>query len=326
MNIRELYESIDLNFIKQCVEEETVETEILDFKEASTQSGPMQRDDKRNLSKALSGFANGSGGILIWGVKATQIDQGADAAQELKPISNLRRFLTDLNTLSPQLVSPYITDVTHKMIVETGQSDQGYVVSFFPEGGNEPHMATSADLQRYYCRSGSSFMQMPHTMVADRFHRLAKPELSLCLTYLSASESQPNNRIFIGIVNKGVATAHCPAVSFGPRYSFPVGDCLLMPASLTVAPMVSVEMQNGQLFQAGKDVLIHPKTMLAFLRWEHKVPIDRDARIFADFEVFASGYYRKGFFYTTLGDVIDAQPGFTLGTIVAQDAITFSEH
>src|SRR5277367_5285911 len=101
MNIMELYESIDLAYIKQCVAEKMIETEVLDFKEASSQSGPMGKDDKKNLSKALSGFANGGGGILIWGVKATQSKDGPDAAEELKPIGNLKRFLTDLNSLSP---------------------------------------------------------------------------------------------------------------------------------------------------------------------------------------------------------------------------------
>ncbi|MBI5175981.1 MAG: ATP-binding protein [Candidatus Melainabacteria bacterium] len=284
----------------------------------------MSKDDKQNLSKALSGFANASGGILIWGVKATEVKDSPDVAQKLMPIKNLKRFITDLNTLSPQLVSPFLENVSHKPILEAGHSDTGYVITFIPEGGNEPHMATGANLQRYYCRTSSTFMKMSHAMVADRFNRIAKPDLRLCFSYLPAGHGM-KARIMIGIVNMGLAIARYPAITFGPRFSIPIGQCYLIPWSLDAVPMVSIEMQNGQVFQGREQLVLHPKTMLSFLRWEERLPTDRQAQIFTDFEVFASGYYRKSFAYTRLGDVIDAAPGFKIGKEARRDSIVLAE-
>ena len=320
MNIRELYDSVDLSFIQQCVAENTIETEILDFKEASSQSGPMQKEDKKNLSKALSGFANGNGGILIWGVKATQKNDSPDAAQELKPIQNLKRFLTDLNTLSPQLASPFLQDVKHKMILESAETNVGYAVSFIPERDNEPVMATGTDLQRYYCRVNTVFMPMSHSMVADRFNRVAKPDLRLCVQFCEA-RGHLGDRIFIGLANVGLGAAHYPGVSFGPRYSIPVGDTYGLENSLEMTPLVTLEVQDGQLFQAKQEIIIHPKTSLTFMRWDKNVPTDPARSIYTDFEFFAMNYYKKGFFHTTLKEAMNARPGFTFGKEASQGDI-----
>jgi hypothetical protein len=48
----------------------TYEDLHLDFKQLQR---PFEhRDDKRNLAKALSGFANSDGGIIIWGIDARE--------------------------------------------------------------------------------------------------------------------------------------------------------------------------------------------------------------------------------------------------------------
>jgi predicted HTH transcriptional regulator len=46
------------------------ESLYVDFKEVANPTNPMkQNDDKENFAKALSGFANSNGGVLIWGVR-----------------------------------------------------------------------------------------------------------------------------------------------------------------------------------------------------------------------------------------------------------------
>ncbi|MBP9811345.1 ATP-binding protein [bacterium] len=320
MNIRELYDSIDLAYIKQCVEEKAIENEVLDFKEASAHSGPMVRDDKKNLSKALSGFANGDGGILIWGVKAVQTREGPDAADELKPIANLKRFLTDMNSMSPQLASPFLQDVRHKPIWLDEEADLGFAVSYIPIAGNEPVMATGADLQRYYCRVSSNFMPMTHSMVADRFNRVAKPDLRLWLRFNDAYRHMPD-RIFIGLANVGFGAAHYPGISFGPRYSIPIGETYGMSRSLEQVPLATMDMPAGQIFQATSEIIIHPKQTLTFMRWENSIPEDPSRSLYADFEMFAVGYYKKAFFQTTLKELKEASPGFSMGIESRQEDI-----
>ena len=57
----------------------------LDFK---TLSGPglSASDDRHNFAKALSGFANSDGGIVVWGVDARKNADGIDCVTELKPV------------------------------------------------------------------------------------------------------------------------------------------------------------------------------------------------------------------------------------------------
>jgi hypothetical protein len=210
--------------------------------------------------------------------------------------------------------------VKHKLILEEGQDDVGYAVSFIPEGGNEPVMATGTDLQRYYCRASSIFIPMSHGMVADRFNRVAKPDLRICISFNPAFGNL-TDRILIGLANVGLGIAHYPAISFGPRYNIPVGECYPQPFSLEMRPIVSLDMQKGQVFQGKEGLVIHPNTMLSVMRWEKGLPTEPNENVYADFELFASGFYRKGFFHTTWREILNASPGFTMGTVAGQNDI-----
>ena len=50
------------------------------------QNPQLDESDKRNLAKALSGFANSGGGVLLWGIK-----EGPPL--ELRPIHHIQPFL-----------------------------------------------------------------------------------------------------------------------------------------------------------------------------------------------------------------------------------------
>jgi Schlafen, AlbA_2 len=57
-------------------------------------------DDRRNLARALSGFANSSGGLIIWGVEARKNAQGIDCARasaEIAPVRQLIPYPIDQN-------------------------------------------------------------------------------------------------------------------------------------------------------------------------------------------------------------------------------------
>jgi len=178
-NARRIFEEFTeggLDRIQKCVELPKQEENLyIDFKE---DGGDV--DNKKNLSKALSGFANSEGGILIWGVSCTSSADKPDVADKLCPIKNLRKFHTDLQSWTSQLVSPGVEGVEHYLLYETKDdaSDKGYIISYVPQS-DLVHMATGKDLHRYYFRSGSSFPKMPSFMVADRYGRRPHPKLQL---------------------------------------------------------------------------------------------------------------------------------------------------
>ena len=83
MNIKEFYDSLDLEGIKNLSKSKKEEGLYIDFKTMS--DAPMKKDDKKNFAKGLSGFANSSGGIIIWGVIAKKSEVSQMLLAELSP-------------------------------------------------------------------------------------------------------------------------------------------------------------------------------------------------------------------------------------------------
>lgn len=54
---------------RKIIDEQQEEYLFLDFKLKTDPRSPnLSKDDKKNYAKALSGFSNTSGGIIIWGI------------------------------------------------------------------------------------------------------------------------------------------------------------------------------------------------------------------------------------------------------------------
>ena len=83
--------------------------------------------DRKILAKCISGFANSSGGIVVWGVDARRNDEGIDCAGEIQPINSLGIFLSRLNELSGRATSPAVEGVVHKKF-ETS-SNRGFAAT-----------------------------------------------------------------------------------------------------------------------------------------------------------------------------------------------------
>lgn len=185
----------------------------LEFK---TINGPEMNssDDRRNFAKALSGFANSSGGILIWGVVAKKNQDGIDAASSAAEIEPLNRFIGRLNELTGDAVLPIIDGVRHRDLPTSG--NRGFAISIIPESESGPHMA-KLGLNKYYKRSGDSFYQMEHFDIADMFGRRRRPKLEL---YAEVRGSGNRTNIIIGISNNGRGTAKAPYIAFASPTPF----------------------------------------------------------------------------------------------------------
>jgi len=123
-----LFDSIDLEFIENCIANNEVETLTLEFK---TVSGTDLKDknDRSNFATALSGFANSSGGIIIWGVVADKNSDGIDCAMDKKEIEPLSLFLSKLEDFTGQFVIPTVEGVRHKKILSSESEDKGFAVT-----------------------------------------------------------------------------------------------------------------------------------------------------------------------------------------------------
>ena len=86
------------NQIDEFIETRASEELFLDFKRSSDNGNALKLspNDRSNLAKAISGFGNSSGGIIVWGVDCSPGADGADVARFKVPINNVKRFLGNL--------------------------------------------------------------------------------------------------------------------------------------------------------------------------------------------------------------------------------------
>jgi hypothetical protein len=159
-------------FERYCVEVlGQVEREHFDYKWSASTDGKLHDDDKRNLGKALSGFANASGGVLIWGMREERGGVG------LAPIPKVEKFAGAMMQLAGQATEPAVEGL--RVATLHSADGSGFACLLVPESQLPPHqvLLTGDAHRRYYGRSGSSFIHLSHSTLADLFGRRPQPVL-----------------------------------------------------------------------------------------------------------------------------------------------------
>jgi hypothetical protein len=205
MTLIEQFETLTLDDINHFISTNQEENLLLDFKLVNN-ADLSHSNDKKNLAKALSGFANSSGGLIVWGVDARKNAQDVDCAVGTREIEPLSLLISRLNEFTGRAVNPIVEGVRHRPI--TVSADRGFAVTLVPESDSGHHMAKLGE-DRYYKRSGDSFYRMEHFDLEDMFGRRKKPKLRLV-----ARVSRPRDEVVIGILNEGRGTAKAPYLSF----------------------------------------------------------------------------------------------------------------
>jgi hypothetical protein len=143
---------------------------FLDFKR-SRDSGAgttLNLNDRENLARAISGFGNSEGGVIVWGVDCSPDETGADLARASVPIENPERFVGWLEGAVSGCTIPAHPGVRHHAITTHG-SAHGYVVSLIPQSERAPHQVVGRP--QYLMRAGSAFLPVPHGLLAGMFGR-----------------------------------------------------------------------------------------------------------------------------------------------------------
>lgn len=202
---------------KYCVEVlGAVERFHIDFKvKGDRRDSKLSDSDKKNLAKAVSGFANSNGGVLVWGIE--------DKTMSLKPIKEAGAFLQSLLELAPLVTDPIVQGIDGEWIAS--DEEGGFAVIFIPESLLPPHrvILNSSEIKNhYYVRSGNSFIVASHTQLEDMFGRRPKPSLALSTRVVFYSRQGEDHlvNVIVGIENKGRGTAKSPflAVRVHPPY------------------------------------------------------------------------------------------------------------
>ena len=254
MDIVETFKQIDEVWLKGFIDDNQEENLHLEFKTVNNPA--MEKEDRKNFSEALSGFANSDGGIIVWGIEARANDEGIDCACRKKCIKPLSQFVSSLNKYTGDVVNPDVEGIQHKKIVSS--NDEGYVVTLVPPSDAGPHMAR-ATLHRYYKRSGDRFLMMEHFDIEDMFGRRKKPKLILQKKIVKNKTNPLNFNIIIGLENIGRGSAKSPFLDIEINSPYAVSENGFDGnGNFGLTRYMKALGSNREKYGSSTDIIIHP--------------------------------------------------------------------
>ena len=175
---REIYERIiaqGKEAIEGFIADRKSEELFLDFKRSSNDGADqtLSTNDRKNLAKAISGFGNSEGGVIVWGVDCSSDGDGADVARAEVKLQNPRRFVSLLEGVVSGCTIPPHSGIENHVIEDT--DNRGFVITLIPKSNSAPHQMVPN--KRYYIRAGSDFVPTPHDVLAGLFGRRPQPHV-----------------------------------------------------------------------------------------------------------------------------------------------------
>jgi hypothetical protein len=165
---REIYDRIRSEgtlALENFVADRQAEELFLDFKRASNDGADakLTNSDRKNLSKAISGFGNSEGGVVVWGVDCSLDTDGADVAKALVPIENPRRFASLLQgAISGCTIPPHSKVENHVIDDNNGR---GYVITLIPKSDAVPNDRRGSGLTLQHVHTSNAGRQFDPTSV-----------------------------------------------------------------------------------------------------------------------------------------------------------------
>ena len=166
---QELFERLQrdgLGAINQFVSDAEAEQLFLDFKRSADNGigTNLHQNDSKNLGKAISGFGNSDGGVIIWGVDS-RISLSAHY-----PLADAAQFRARLEAaISRSTTPPHPGVVNH--VIPAEHAPQGYVATLVPKAEFGPIRALPPGADGYFIRAGDSFFPIPHAVLEGLFGR-----------------------------------------------------------------------------------------------------------------------------------------------------------
>ncbi len=152
---------------------------FLDFKQAVSVGKnftTLHRDDRKNLAKAISGFGNSEGGVIIWGVECSRDLEIGDVAKAKVKVKNVHRFLSWLENAISGCTIPSHNKVRNH-IISCDDNGDGFIATYIPKCEIAPLMTTGSNT--IYIRSGSNNVPAPYSVIAGMFGRRPQPNIDL---------------------------------------------------------------------------------------------------------------------------------------------------
>ena len=193
----------DVAAVKQLVDDRVQENIYLEFKTKKDRRTPELDDsDSFQFSRALSGFANSDGGVVIWGVETDKEER----ACALKPIAQVEDFAARLKKSMLNAVQPMVDGIVIETIVDASDSTVGFARCLVPRSDKTPHRALRAG-REYFRRSAEGFYRLEHFDLDDAFGRRPRPVLLVQIQLVPRPEGDPHEVVHFSFLNEGRGVA-----------------------------------------------------------------------------------------------------------------------
>lgn len=180
------------------------ESYFLDFKTTADpgNSNTLNGPDNKNLSKAISGFGNTSGGLIIWGIECRRDrDTGVEIPNKA-PIPNARAFASKIQSAISRATIPPHSSAEVLCIPESNGSELGFVILHVPQSAVFP--LRSLVTNHYHLRSGSDFGILPHDVLAAMLGKRPSASLDLNFGAYPVRRGDRPDTVFFGFEVHGV--------------------------------------------------------------------------------------------------------------------------
>jgi hypothetical protein len=121
---------------------------------------------------------------------------------DIEPIEDLSKFRNEVDRNLKTFTEPPIPGMAVDEVRDPA-GDRGMLVAYVPQSDGGPHRAIGAGRDvndRYYMRTGTSTVMMPHSILASMFGRTPPPKLRLALCRESRTAS-----LYVGNLGRGCA-------------------------------------------------------------------------------------------------------------------------
>ncbi len=233
-------------------------------------------ESQKGLAKAICGFANADGGVIVIGLTTTtSADKFTpDVINGSAPVANIQLLKSRIESFIPEIVEPLVEGVTVASVPESSGSTSGFVLVKVPPTDGTP--CRSRKDWRMYQRINSGTYGMEYFQIADMFGKRQRPKLSLYLEDLETCRPQPvgnpgfyEREFVIGIENTGRAIARFPAIRFKRVPGVNPTSYGIDGNGRTGLPQLPTE-PDFMVFGGGAEYVVYPGTVLKVVKLTHR--------------------------------------------------------
>jgi Putative DNA-binding domain len=177
---------------------------------------PKDEEAQRMLAKALCGFANADGGVIVIGFEARggPAKHDPDIIQRSAPVEDAIFVKSRVEGLIGDLVEPRLQGIVVIAIPEAPNAKSGFVLIGVPPTDGLP--TRSRKDHKFYQRISSGTYPMEYFQIADMFGKRHRPLLFLHLEegLLHQVGHGYERELTVGMENRGRAVARFPSIRF----------------------------------------------------------------------------------------------------------------